>query len=1019
MTKVFIKSLLFFILSLTFSSNLFAVCDPILRQEMADNIARAEFIKATYEAPCIADPLHRNGYKVKFGTSPYDAQRTYYDYRLWSCDGNTYMGSMLYFFVPNACMSPTPQPSSAATHNQKPQFRCGSIIQTSNMVVGETISLTGVPFSLSNFSNNTFGKKAEYKTIISLSSSITPFRLTGFTLIINDVQNNTVLSTPVAAAINQTYTYQWNGLENGVETWGSVKRNALIKSASDSTPIPDQNFSFAIGGLKSKKLGLGGWLPSNWHFYDSASTKLFDGDGSSRNVVAASEGIYNRVASSDGQEVYYFDSIGRLVFTKTGLTGALIYSFNYDPTTEKLLSIADAFNKVITFQYDSSNNLAQIISAENIHTYFTVDANGYLKTVTNPKNETYSMTYKDAGGLLASFTKPSGVSSTFNYDGDGNLLTDINSGGQSSTLSKTTNGVNAVSTLGRITQNNFDSATNTEIEIRPSGLATTYVHAPTLESTTSSVSTTKSNLVADLRFGNQVMNPAQVQSTNFGTTTTNIEDTVDLNDLTNPFSIATFTRSVTDGASELTSQYDGLTRTNTVTTKLGRSVATQLDSLERPILEQAGNTLPKKYTYQSDLLSKIVQGDREINLTYNASTKLLSSVKNSANQEVNFFYDDAQRLSSKRLPDGRVINYIYDSNNNLVSITPPGQSAHFLNYGTSEQLSSYVPPALAGVANVNTTYLYSKDKELLKITRPDGQAINLNYGTSSGLLLSLTGNFGAVAREYQNELLKKITNQYGKVATFGYIGNVVSSLETSDYKFTRSPSADTAGLVGSETVLAGNKNQTTSYVYDDDKMLSTAGDLNLVHNSPNGALVKTTLDNITETYSYDSFGDVSGFTSTVKIAGVDKALYSYTLTRDTLGRNTNKIENNNGSAISAIYTYDSAGRLINASGSNRPNVDYTYDSNSNRLTGFNFNSVIQGASTGITPMNGIPGGTIADPNTPIAPIIPDPTNPTDVAVYDSQDRLVRYKNHVYSYNANGDLLSKSVEIPDDIDPGTF
>ncbi|MDO9182082.1 MAG: RHS repeat-associated core domain-containing protein, partial [Bacteriovorax sp.] len=85
----------------------------------------------------------------------------------------------------------------------------------------------------------------------------------------------------------------------------------------------------------------------------------------------------------------------------------------------------------------------------------------------------------------------------------------------------------------------------------------------------------------------------------------------------------------------------------------------------------------------------------------------------------------------------------------------------------------------------------------------------------------------------------------------------------------------------------------------------------------------------------------------------------------------------------------------------------------------NFNSVIQGASTGITPMNGIPGGTIADPNTPIAPIIPDPTNPTDVAVYDNQDRLVRYKNHVYSYNANGDLLSKSVEIPDDIDPGTF
>ncbi|MDO9183910.1 MAG: RHS repeat domain-containing protein, partial [Bacteriovorax sp.] len=502
MTKAFIKRLFFVLLSF-FSSNLFAACDAYYVGRLHDLLSACATSNTYYQRVC--DPNNPHFYYGSFEMSYTfnDVNTTLVACNGYICGSNRVVGGNLGMLrLPNECINPddsnippTPQPKTVAIRNTDSRTRCGSIIQTSNMAVGETISLTGVPFYLTHISNNTLGKKAEYKSLIALSSSIIPNRLLSFTVIISDTQNNIILSAPVSATINQTYTYQWDGLENGVETWGAVKRNVLIKSASNAAPIDDQNFSFVIGGLKSKKLGLGGWLPSNWHFYDSASSKLFDGDGSSRNVVAASEGIYNRVASSNGSEVYYFDSIGRLVFTKTGLTGALIYSFNYDPTTEKLLSITDAFNKVTTFQYDSSNNLAQIISAQNIHTYFTVDTNGYLKTVTNPKNETYSMMYKDAGGLLASFTKPNGINSVFNYDSDGNLYTDINSGGQSTTLTKGPNIVNAISTLGKITQNRFDSATNTEIEIRPSGLATTYVHAPTLESTTSSVSTTKSNLV--------------------------------------------------------------------------------------------------------------------------------------------------------------------------------------------------------------------------------------------------------------------------------------------------------------------------------------------------------------------------------------------------------------------------------------------------------------------------------------------------------------------------------------------
>ncbi|MBC7539751.1 MAG: RHS repeat protein, partial [Bacteriovorax sp.] len=900
---------------------------------------------------------------------------------------------------------PTIPPTIITTINTDPTIRCGSVIQTSNQVVGEFIPLTGLPFSLSHFSSRVIGRIGDYTMKYSVNSSVVPSNVTGYNLKVKDSQNNVLIDRNFNKDAGQNYNFYWNGSENGIETWASVNRNMTLKTLTSSGAIADQFYSISMGSLKAKKLGLGGWLPNTWHFYDSVAEKVYDGDGNTRNIKAVQEGIYNRVASSDGSEVYYFDSVGRIALTRTGLTGSVLYTFGYDQLTEKLLNITDAFNNVTKFKYDSNGNLAQIVSPENIKTNFTVDSNGYLKTVTNPKNETYSMTYKDAGGLLASFTKPNGVQSTFSYDNLGNLLTDLNSGGQSSTLSKTANGINAVSTLGRITQNNFDPKTNSEIEIRPSGLATTYVHAPDVESVTNVISVTKSNITSDPRFGNQVLNYSNTQTTNFGTSTTNVVNEVNLNDLTNPFAIGTLDKTIAEGNSEITSHYDGLTRTNTFSTKLGRTFATQLDSLERPVLEQSGNILPKKYIYQNDLLSSVVQGDRKTTLTYNPSTKLLGTVKNALNQEVNYYYDNAQRLSAKKLPDGRVVNFQYDSNNNLVSITPPGRPAHKFNYGATEQLSSYLPPVLSGVANVNTLYSYSKDKELVKIARPDGQEINFNYNSTSGLLASITGSFGVISREYQNEQLTKITDQYGQVARLGYTGSVVSSLIMNNYQYQRTPSNQASGLVGSESISAGNKSQGISYFYDDDKFLTKAGDLNLEYNSPNGKMIRTSLENIIEYYTYNKVGEVKSYKAVLNQSNKEKLLYSYELSRDKLGRIVKKLERfsevenlhndndkdkkdrdhdkdhdknrNDENKLESEYLYDNAGRLIHVHAFRR-NSNYEYDLNSNRIHGH----------AGDEEFN---------------------------AIYDNQDRLIRFNQNVFSYNPNGEVLSKSELIKCDKD----
>lgn len=71
--------------------------------------------------------------------------------------------------------------------------------------------------------------------------------------------------------------------------------------------------------------------------------------------------------------------------------------------------------------------------------------------------------------------------------------------------------------------------------------------------------------------------------------------------------------------------------------------------------------------------------------------------------------------------------------------------------------------------------------------------------------------------------------------------------------------------------------------------------------------------------------------------------------------------------------YDKSGRLVRVRKNNAIDSFYLYDQNSNRITGNAGKELF-------------------------------------VAIYDNQDRLIRYNNKVYTYNANGDLLTKAERI---------
>jgi YD repeat-containing protein len=163
-----------------------------------------------------------------------------------------------------------------------------------------------------------------------------------------------------------------------------------------------------------------------------------------------------------------------------------------------------------------------------------------------------------------------------------------------------------------------------------------------------------------------------------------------------------------------------------------------------------------------------------------------------------------------------------------------------------------------------------------------------------------------------------------------------------------------------------NGANTVTFAYDADSLLTQAGALLLNRNAQNGLLTGTTLDGVSDTWSYNSHGEPLDYHASVGA----NTLYRAQFTRDALGRITQKVETINGATDTYTYAYDLAGRLSGAN-RNTTSIAYGYDANSNRVS-----------YSG--PLGNVAGAT-----------------------YDAQDRLVQYGPTTYAYNNNGDLATRT------------
>lgn len=910
-----------------------------------------------------------------------------YHYRALTCqdkqDGLLGPSAKCTYPYSSSPIAPMPVPDT-------PYGKCGSIIQVDTGVLGESIPIQGTPFSLIYMSDRVKGYQSAFKLKIPLTGDTLR---TGQTQVKVDIAYSDRLYTNTyAATTNMSENFLWDGLDStSAETEGGTKATVTITSLGSGTYYPSTQI-FDLGVWKVNKLGLGLWSLDVVHFYDTNLKRLVRGDGSGRYVAATVlSGGELQVAEKDGSLVYEFDSAGRHLRTRHGLTGAVVYTFTYD-TNGRLLSLTDANSNVTTINRDpSSHEITGIVGPYGQTTAITLDSHGFVSDVQSADGKHYLMTYWNGDGQLKTFQKPNGLIATFDYDSDGKLISDSNNANKSLSLSVSyadsgqtqtdlSSGMGRTSTVVSrrwAGTSSVSTETYSRTVTYPSGYQSQFTIQPSAEEsidhgmdTFLAIGATK-----DARFPDMVPFYSLYQYTSpfgVGSTYSSSQALVPAT-ISDPFTFDTLTFNNADSWTGLTATTAYATATNqfTYTSQEGRVSTKTIDLQGRPIAIQEGGLTPVSFSYDTHgRLNNIVQGSRSETIAYD-SNGYVSSVTDPNSLTTSFTNDVAGRVLAKTLPDTRTVAYTYSDNGKLLSVTPPGRASHSFTRTLLDFIASYLPPALGG-STVNTTYGYNDDGDLTTITRPDGQVITFGYLSNMDRLSSITASSGNYSYLWTSQDIVSTAVAPNDIKNgFLYDGlllkrDAVSQNVTGDSYGQVDMTYTNHFQYASDKVTStdGTTTSLINFTYDADDFITAAGSETLTRRSGDGLLDSTALGNVTDSYSYNSFGEVTGYTANYS----GTPIYSYTLTRDNSGRISAKSETIKGVTTTYGYTYDDAGRLTAVSENGSPSSSYTYDSNSNIVSGTQNGSSLS-------------------------------------AAYDSQDRLNSWNSNTYSYNLNGDLTS--------------
>jgi RHS repeat-associated protein len=538
------------------------------------------------------------------------------------------------------------------------------------------------------------------------------------------------------------------------------------------------------------------------------------------------------------------------------------YHFTYD-ANHRLLTMRDQRGNTVTNHYDSSGRVDWQTDQLNRKTTFGFASDGSTTTTTDPKGNVTVETYKY--GLRTAVTKGSGTSSaaTWTYAYDPATLaitqvTDPNNHSTVSTFDASANPLTVRDALGHQTTSTYN-ALNEPLTVQdPNGVTTTNTY-----DSSGNLLTTSTPLVGS--------NPAQSR-----TTTLQYNDSTHLGDVTG----------MVDPNSKTWSYvYDAYGDRTSVTDPLGNKSTVQYN---------ADGWKTSSVTPKGNVSGCNCAAQYTTSYAHNAFGQVTTTTDPLGHQSINH-YDAAGNRDWSKDGNGRQTSYTYDAANELTTTTRPDLSTLVTDYNAD----GTVLDQKDGKNNA-TTYGYDPLGRTTSVSDPLGRATTSTYDGAGNLLTVTDAQTTAQTKTMTYDPANRLSSiSYSD----GHTPNVTSIQYDADNQRTSMTDGTGTSTWSRDSLhrLTQSKNgagSTIGYGYDLKGQLTS-----LVYPGSTGTITRAYDDAGRWTSVQDWLGNTTGF-------GYDA---NSNLITETLP---------SASGIVDSFSYDAADRLLNSS-AGQPTITVT------------------------------------------------------------------------------------------------
>jgi len=606
-------------------------------------------------------------------------------------------------------------------------------------------------------------------------------------------------------------------------------------------------------------------------------------------------------------------------------SGVVIAQLEYD-AERRLNTITDRFNNQVTIERNGDGTPTEIISPDNIRTKLTIDAQNHLTKVIFPDTTSYSFEYSE-GSLMTEETDPAANVFTHVFDSTGRVgdIHDQEGGHWSYNFTTDLNEnyiIDALTGEGNKTTytDSVDPAGNYSSTIVDATGGTTYYYRTADEFSVSK--TLPCGMDLDFEYG---IDPEfqykflkkMVKTTPDGLVQTVLADKI-YSDTDSDGSADLISDTISRNGNIFTFDNNTLSGQKNLTTPEGRDIGISYDPADLLVETiSVPGFFDTTYEYDSrGRATSISTNTRETRFTYDSDGNL-NTVTDPQNHMTTYDHDVMGRVTAVHGPDSTALSFSYDNNGNMTVLTNPSEIDHDFGYNKVNLNSSYTPP-ISG----NYSYLYDKDRRLTEITYPSGKQVKYIYDKTR--LDRIVTPESSIDYSYLcSSKVGSITDGTNSVA-YGYDSTLVTSEslagtlnQSLTYAYNNDFNVTTFSYAGSSV----------NYTYDNDGLLTGAGNFTITRNSENGLPQSVSDGNVAVNHTFNGYGEVA--TQSVNVSSA--APLSWNLTRDNSGRITSKTETVNGVSSTYVYTYDTMGRLLTVTKDLVLVEEYQYSANGTRI----------------------------------------------------------------------------------------